>query len=163
MFIDKEHVAKEFLGRNFQKEMDKVLMNLEKEGRVPKLLLHSCCAPCSSYCIEYLSNYFEITVFYYNPNISEEPEYRRRVEEQKKFIRNFPAKYPVSFLEGDYDAQKYFARVKGLEKCQEGGERCFVCYEMRLDEAARKAKEPSNGLFLYNTDDQSVKKQPEIK
>lgn len=162
MFIDKEHVAKEFLGRNFQKEMDKVLMNLEKEGRVPKLLLHSCCAPCSSYCIEYLSNYFEITVFYYNPNISEEPEYRRRVEEQKKFIRNFPAKYPVSFLEGDYDAQKYFARVKGLEKCQEGGERCFVCYEMRLDEAARKAKELQMDYFCTTLTISPLKNSPKL-
>lgn len=147
MFIDKENVAKEFLGRNFQKEMGKIIDGLEKKQLVPKLLLHSCCAPCSSYVIEYLSNYFEITVFYYNPNISEEPEYRKRVEEQKKFIREFPAKHKVQFIEGNYCTQDFYSRVKGMERCREGGERCFVCYNLRLEETAKEARKQGFDFF----------------
>ena len=86
---------------NYQKELEKLLTRLEKEERVPTLLLHSCCAPCSSYVLEYLSKYFKITVFYYNPNISVEEEYRKRVLEQQRFIKEFPAKYPVDFVEED--------------------------------------------------------------
>ena len=81
---------------NYQKELDKLLDTLTKEGRVPRLLLHSCCAPCSSYVLEYLSNYFEITVFYYNPNIYPEEEYRKRVAEQQKFIEKLPVKFQIS-------------------------------------------------------------------
>ena len=90
-----------FEQRNFQKELDKKISMLEEQGIVPSLLMHSCCAPCSSHCIEYLSDYFHITVFYYNPNISAQEEYRIRVEEQKRFINEFPAKYKVSLKEGD--------------------------------------------------------------
>ena len=97
-----------FEQRNFQKELDKKIAGFQKDGIVPTLLLHSCCAPCSSHCIEYLSDYFHITVFYYNPNISAEEEYRKRVEEQKRFISEFPAKYKVSFIEGDYDTKEFY-------------------------------------------------------
>ena len=96
-------MATPFENRNFQKELEKKLQKLKEAGEVPALVLHSCCAPCSSYVIEYLSDYFKITVFYYNPNISEQEEYRKRVKEQQRFINEFPAKYPVGFIEGDYE------------------------------------------------------------
>ena len=130
-----------FNQRNFQKELDKFIVELQKEERVPTLLLHSCCAPCSSYCIEYLSNYFKLTVFYYNPNISYEEEYKKRVEEEIRFIKEFKTKYPVEFIEGDYETEKFYEMAKGLENCPEGGERCFKCYEMRLRKTAVLAKE----------------------
>ena len=110
---------------NYQKELDKLLDTLTKEGRVPRLLLHSCCAPCSSYVLEYLSNYFEITVFYYNPNIYPDEEYKKRVAEQKEFIERFPAKNQISFIEGRFNKEDFYAMAKGLEDVPEGGERCF--------------------------------------
>lgn len=125
---------------NYQKVLEKTLEENQKNGKIPTLLLHSCCAPCSSYCLEYLSNYFHVTVFYYNPNIYPDEEYYKRVEEQKEFIRKFPAKYEISFLEGAYDKEKFYAMAKGLEDVKEGGERCFLCYELRLREAAELAK-----------------------
>ena len=88
--------------RNYQYELDKLIQELETSGEVPTLLLHSCCAPCSSYVLEYLSQYFKITVLYYNPNIYPESEYRYRAEEQKRFISLLPVKHPISFVEGDY-------------------------------------------------------------
>ena len=132
-------MAVPFENRNFQKELEKKIDGFVREGKVPRLLLHSCCAPCSSYVIEYLSQYFEITVFYYNPNISMEEEYKKRVAEQQRFIKEFPAKHKVSFIEGDYDTFVFYNTVKGYEKCKEGGERCFLCYELRLRETARRA------------------------
>lgn len=125
---------------NYQKVLEKTLEENQKNGKIPTLLLHSCCAPCSSYCLEYLSNYFYITVFYYNPNIYPDEEYKKRVKEQKEFIRKVPAKYEISFLEGAYDKEKFYAMAKGLEEVKEGGERCFLCYELRLREAAELAK-----------------------
>ena len=127
--------------RNYQKELDKLLEGLVRDKKVPTLFLHSCCAPCSSYCIEYLSQYFEITVFFYNPNISPEAEYKKRVEEEKRLISELPTKYPVKFLEGEYQPEKFFAMAKGLEKLPEGGERCFGCYEMRLLESIMLAEQ----------------------
>lgn len=141
-------MAVPFENRNFQKELEKKIDGFVREGKVPRLLLHSCCAPCSSYVIEYLSQYFEITVFYYNPNISMEEEYKKRVAEQQRFIKEFPAKHKVSFIEGDYDTSVFYNTVKGYEKCKEGGERCFLCYELRLRETARRAVE---GEFDYFT------------
>ncbi len=132
-------MAVPFENSNFQKELEKKIDGFVREGKVPRLLLHSCCAPCSSYVIEYLSQYFEITVFYYNPNISMEEEYKKRVAEQQRFIKEFPAKHKVSFIEGDYDTSVFYNTVKGYEKCKEGGERCFLCYELRLRETARRA------------------------
>lgn len=135
--------------RNYQKELDKIIEANEKAGIVPSLLLHSCCAPCSSYCIEYLSQYFKITVFYYNPNISEAEEYKKRAEEQKRLIASMPTIHPVAFTEGEYHPEEFFAMAKGLEHCPEGGERCFRCYEMRLRAAALAAKE--QGLDYFAT------------
>ncbi len=132
---------------NYQKELDKVIENCERQQMVPKLLLHSCCAPCSSYTLEYLSQYFEITVFYYNPNIFPEEEYYKRVEEQQRFITQLPTKHPVHFVEGAYDTERFYAMAKGLEQVPEGGERCFKCYELRLREAAKMAKEGNYDYF----------------
>lgn len=134
---------------NYQKELDKLLIKLEKEGRVPRLLLHSCCAPCSSYVLEYLSKHFEITVFYYNPNIFPESEYTKRILEQQMLIGEMEMRYPVSFIAGNYDKEKFYEIAKGLEHLKEGGERCFRCYELRLEETARIAKE--GGFDYYTT------------
>ena len=127
--------------KNFQKELEKIIQKNQEEDKVPTLLLHSCCAPCSSYCLEYLSNFFKITIFYYNPNITEEEEYKKRVEEQKRFIHDLPVKYPISFIEGAYTPEKFYQIAKGYEKVPEGGERCFRCYQLRLEESGRVAKE----------------------
>lgn len=132
---------------NFQKELDKILNSLGEE--TPRLFLHSCCAPCSSYCLEYLCQYFYITVFYYNPNISAETEYRKRVEEQKRLIASYNREqkgYPISVIEGDYEPARFFEIAKGYESCPEGGERCFRCFDLRLRETAIRAKE---GYFDY--------------
>ncbi|MGN1114237.1 MAG: epoxyqueuosine reductase QueH [Oscillospiraceae bacterium] len=126
---------------NYQKKLDEVIEKIKQSGDIPALLIHSCCAPCSSYVLEYLSQYFKITIFYYNPNISPKEEYLKRVEEQKRLISQLPVKYPVSFVEGRYDEDEYYNAVKGLEHIPEGGERCFACYRLRLEETAKLAKE----------------------
>ena len=124
---------------NYQKELDRLLERLKSEERVPRLLLHSCCAPCSSYVLEYLNRYFEITVFYYNPNIYPESEYTKRIWEQQELISRMPFVHPVSFLAGPYDQERFYEMAQGLEHVKEGGERCLKCYELRLSEAARMA------------------------
>lgn len=129
---------------NYQKKLDEMLKTL---GETPKLLLHACCAPCSSYCLEYLSRYFEITVLYYNPNISPEEEFKKRAEEEKRFISEMPVKNPVTLVVDDYEPDEFFSAVKGLENAPEGGERCFVCYRLRLERAARYAKEHGFDYF----------------
>ena len=138
---------------NYQKELDKLISNLQKEKKVPKLLLHSCCAPCSSYVLEYLSDYFEITVFYYNPNIFPESEYTKRILEQQMLLQDMKVKYPVSFLAGGYERDRFYEITRGLEHLKEGGERCFKCYELRLEEAAKIAQE---GEFDYFTTTLSI-------
>ena len=132
---------------NYQKELEKLIEQLSREERVPKLLLHSCCAPCSSYVLEYLSKHFEITVFYYNPNIFPENEYTKRILEQQTLISDMKAKYPISFLAGNYDRNRFFQIAEGLEHLREGGERCFKCYELRLEEAAKVAKDAGFDYF----------------
>ena len=134
---------------NYQKELDKLIEKLEQSKEVPRLFLHSCCAPCSSYVLEYLSQYFEITVFYFNPNIAPEEEYRKRVEEQRRLIEQLPAVYPIQFEEGRYVPEEFYSRVRGLEKEPEGGARCRVCFELSLEEAARLASE--SGYDYYTT------------
>lgn len=151
-----------FENRNFQKELEKKLCEITKSGKTPSLLLHSCCAPCSSYVIEYMSQYFDVAVFYYNPNISDNDEYRKRVEEQKRFIGEFPAANKVSFIEGDYEPDVYFKNVKGLEKCEEGGERCFVCYKMRLEKTAKLAKELKFDYFTTTLTISPLKKSAKL-
>lgn len=134
--------------RNFQRELDVLLKQLTT---VPRLLLHSCCAPCSSYVLEYLRRYFEITVFYYNPNISIDAEYQKRVAEQKCLIDAYnqlpDSGYPISVIEGDYEPEVFYAAAKGLEQCPEGGERCFACYALRLRKTAELAKKLEQDYF----------------
>ncbi len=132
---------------NYQKELDVKLAELAAEGRVPTLLLHCCCAPCSSYVLEYLTEHFHITAHYYNPNIDERAEYDKRVNELKRLISEQPHKYPVSFSEGIYEPEKFFDIAKGYEDVPEGGERCFRCYRLRLAEAADAAKAGNYDYF----------------
>lgn len=138
---------------NYQKELEKELEQISAKNCVPKLLLHSCCAPCSSYVLEYLSEYFEITVLYYNPNIYPESEYSKRVKEQKKFISDMYSRYPISFIEGDYDTDSFYDMAKGMENVREGGKRCFGCYELRLQKTAELA---ANQDFDYFTTTLSI-------
>ena len=121
---------------NYDLEMEKQMSNL-KEG--DSLLLHACCAPCSTACLERVANFFKVTIFYYNPNITDESEYRKRIEEIKKLLTLINPKYKVELLEGDYDPNKFFEMAKGLENEPERGKRCYKCYEMRLEETARIA------------------------
>ncbi|MBQ8559377.1 MAG: epoxyqueuosine reductase QueH [Tyzzerella sp.] len=132
---------------NYQKELEKLIQNIQKEEKVPRLLLHSCCAPCSSYVLEYLSDYFEITVFYYNPNIFPENEYTKRILEQQMLIHDMKVKHPVSFIAGSYEREKFYEIAAGLEHLKEGGERCFKCYELRLEESAKMAQEGEYDYF----------------
>jgi len=121
---------------NYDVEMEKQMAKLH-EGA--ELLLHTCCAPCSSAVLERLANFFKITIFYYNPNITNKDEYHKRVLEVKKFISEFKTKYPISFIEGKYDPDRFFAINKGLENEPERGRRCYKCYKLRLEETARVA------------------------
>lgn len=132
---------------NYQKQLDKIIEELGDE--VPSLLLHTCCAPCSSYCIEYLAEYFNITVLYYNPNIYPEAEYLKRKAEQKRLISEMKTKYPVKMLDCDFESEKFYQMVKGMENCREGGERCFKCYRLRLQKTAIEAKK--NGFDYFTT------------
>ncbi len=157
--------------RNYGKELDKIIAKWkeadEAEGKIGKtpgrkLLLHSCCAPCSSYVLEYLREYFHITVFYYNPNITEDEEYRKRVEEQKRLIEEYNRQVEeadfkdmhstvkarrIEVIEGDYEPDCFYGAAKGLEKCPEGGERCFKCYGLRLEKTAKLAAEQGFDCF----------------
>ena len=133
--------------RNYQKELEKLIEKQQRDGGKPSLLLHSCCAPCSSYVLEYLAPYFNICDFYYNPNISPKKEYEDRKEELVRLIREMGLSAEVSFLEGTYRPEEFFAMAKGLEDLPEGGERCFKCYEMRLRESAKIAAEQGAEYF----------------
>lgn len=132
---------------NYQLEMEKIIEANQKQNKMPTLLLHSCCAPCSSSVLEQLSKYFIITIFYYNPNITDEVEYQKRVLEQKKFISMVDAINPISFVEGDYNPKLFLNAIKGLENLGEGSERCFKCYRLRLEETAKRAKELNFDYF----------------
>lgn len=138
---------------NYQKVLEKIIKKLQIEEITPSLLLHSCCAPCSSYVLEYLSEYFKITVLYYNPNIFPLEEYKYRIEEQRRLIESLPAKNPISFIPTEYEPEKFYEAVKGYENIHEGGERCFKCYELRLREAALYAR---RGDFDYFTTTLSI-------
>ncbi len=133
--------------RNFQRELDRLLERLAAEGRVPRLFLHSCCAPCSSYVLEYLSKYFEITVFYYNPNIYPPKEYDERLAEVRRLVSKMEFAHPVTVVAGVYDPALFFDAVKGLEAEKEGGARCERCFRLRLMEAARLAKDGGYDYF----------------
>ncbi|MBQ8078258.1 MAG: epoxyqueuosine reductase QueH [Eubacterium sp.] len=132
---------------NYQKETDKIIDSITSQDFVPRLLLHSCCAPCSSYTLEYLSQYFAITVFYFNPNISPQSEFEKRFAEQKRLIESLPAKNKIELVKGEYDYNVFLEIAKGLEDVREGGERCFKCYRMRLEQTAALAKEQGFDYF----------------
>ena len=137
---------------NYQKELDKILGRLseEKKEKPPTLFLHSCCAPCSSYVLEYLCKYFSMTVFYFNHNITDSAEYGKRVIEQKRLIEAYNREgkgYPIAVVEGTYDTKCFFDMARGMEDCPEGGERCFRCFALRLEETARRAKEAGSDYF----------------
>ncbi len=130
---------------NYQIKLEEIIEK-EKEN-IPRLLLHSCCAPCSSYVLEYLSKYFEITILYYNPNISPYDEYKKRLEEQIRLINEMKTKHKISLLECNYDNDIYENMIKGLEEEPERGTRCLKCYNLRLEYTAKLAKEKSYDYF----------------
>ena len=123
---------------NYDLEMSKQLENI-KVGE--KLLLHVCCAPCSTACIERLANYFEIILYYYNPNITDEVEYNKRLDEVKRYASLIDTKYGIEVIDGKYDPKSFFEISKGLEEEPERGKRCYKCYKLRLEDTASKADE----------------------
>lgn len=127
--------------RQYQKELDAILKGIESNEQIPKLLLHSCCGPCSSYVLEYLAPYFEIIVFYDNPNIQPIEEYAHRLAEQRRVIDHISAPHGIRLIEGNYEPMRYVQAVKGLTHLPEGSERCFACYRFRMEAAAALAKE----------------------
>ena len=129
---------------NYDLLMEKQISEM-KEGST--LLMHACCAPCSSACLERIGNYFDISIFYYNPNITDKDEYAKRVEEIKKFISSFKTKYPIKLIEGRYDPNEFFKIAKGLEEEPERGMRCYKCYKLRLEESAKVASELNFDYF----------------
>lgn len=129
---------------NYQRRLDELINNL---SGTPRLLLHCCCAPCSSYVLEYLSRFFEITCLFYNPNISPAEEYEKRAEELRRLISEQFHENPVSIIVEKYNPQDFFAAIKGYEHIKEGGERCFRCYRLRLEMAAKYAKEYNFDYF----------------
>ncbi len=133
--------------RNYQKELDRIIEENSKAGKVPTLLLHACCAPCSSYCLEYLAEYFSITVFFYNPNLYPADEYDKRADEVRRLISLLQVKNPVKLIVADFDDKEFYTRVRGMEKLPEGGERCRKCFELRLEKTAQIAKENSFDFF----------------
>ena len=132
--------------QNYQKQMDTVVASLP-QGERPRLLLQSCCGPCSSYVLEALTPYFRVTVLYYNPNIQPREEYDLRLENQRKSIAGLPTPSGGGILECDYDGEKYDAAVKGLESEPEGGARCTVCFRLRLEETAKRASKLGYDFF----------------
>lgn len=133
--------------RNYQRELEALIAENEASGTVPRLLLHVCCAPCSSWCLEYLAPHFEVTVYYYNPNIDSAEEYRRRAEEEERLLREMKLPRPVGFLKGPYEPERFAEMARGHEKDAEGGVRCFLCYEQRLRKTAEVAKEGHYDCF----------------
>ncbi len=129
---------------NYNEKMKEMINNIPKGTT---LLLHTCCAPCSSTVIANLSKYFTITIFYYNPNIEPEEEYEKRKEEQKRFIKEYPSMYPISFLDCDYEPEKFHQIAKGYEEEKERGARCPRCFRLRLEKTAQMAKEKGFQYF----------------
>ena len=125
---------------NHQLLLERELARIEASGRRPRLLLHSCCAPCSSYCMEYLTRWFDLVVYYYNPNISPVAEFEHRLAELRRLVAEMPLG-SVEIIPGVYDPERFFEIAKGLEHAPEGGERCERCFRLRLESAAEKARE----------------------
>ena len=129
---------------NYQVVLDETLKNLSGKK---KLLLHACCAPCSSYVIEYLSEYFDITILYYNPNIDTEDEFNLRLSELERFVKSFKTKNEVKVVSLGYDNQEYLDEIKGLESEKEGGRRCLKCYRLRLLKSCLYARDNNFDYF----------------
>lgn len=125
--------------RNYAKELEQLIQKLQQEGKVPRLLLHACCAPCSSAVLEYLSQYFAITLLYYNPNIAPLEEYQKREAELRRLVSQMKFTHPVALLPCQYDGQAFVQAARGLEGEPEGGKRCEVCFRLRLRYAAQEA------------------------
>ncbi len=132
------------LKRNYQKELDNKINSLTNK---PELLLHCCCAPCSSYTLEYLNRYFRISVFFYNPNITNPEEYEKRILEEKRFLSEYPFPEPIAWIPADYRPEDFFDAVKGMEQIPEGGKRCERCYGLRLRETAKTAAAQGFPMF----------------
>lgn len=132
---------------NYSKFLEEILEDIDNKNIRPKLLLHSCCAPCSSYVIEYLFKYFDITIFYYNPNISPISEYLKRKEEQIRLIKEIKSTNKLNIIDCDYDNDIYEEMIKGLENEPERGNRCTVCFSLRLRKTAVTAKEMEYDYF----------------
>lgn len=126
------------INMNYDIEMEKEIERIKEER--PKLLLHACCAPCSSAVLERIANYFKISILYYNPNITDEGEYQKRLEELKRFVSAFDSKKEIEVIDGRYQPEEFFEMSKGLEQEKERGKRCYLCYQMRLEETAKLAK-----------------------
>lgn len=133
--------------KNYQTLLEQIIQKHQKEGRVPSLLLHSCCGPCSTYVLEYLSKHFHIHVLYYNPNIYPSEEYYFREDEQKKLIETLETAHPIRFVGARYEPDEYYHAIQGHEKDPEGGDRCALCFTLRLEEAAKAAKEQGFDYF----------------
>ena len=129
------------MAENYQLKLDRELERITATGNTPRLLLHSCCAPCSSYVLEYLSRYFAITVYYYNPSVAPASEFEHRAAEQVRLIQQMPLQNPVEWVIAPYDATECAAIAKGREHLSEGGERCTECYRLRLERTAAYAAE----------------------
>lgn len=136
--------------RNYQKELERILVSLQKQEKKQKLLLHACCAPCSSWVLEYLADKFEITLYFYNPNIFPEVEYQKRALELQRLVEDmFPKGHSISICAEEYDPNSFYNMAKGLEQLPEGGERCFRCYELRMRKAIIYAA--NNGFDYFTT------------
>lgn len=135
------------MSTNYQRELDLALNQITSTGETPRLLLHSCCGPCSSHVLEYLSQYFSITVLYYNPNIYPESEYIKRAAEQQRLLEKMRFTNPVDLIPADYRPEVFDQAVQGYEAEPEGGKRCLKCFELRMDATAKLAKEHDYDYF----------------
>ena len=143
------------MNRNYQKELDSIIADIVKSGIKKKLLLHVCCAPCSSYCLTYLANYFDIVTDFYNPNIAPIEEFNKRADEFKRFVSEIQDKESGVFSKAtdiqvnisEYEPERFYEIAKGLEEVNEGGERCFKCYRLRMEHAAKMAAEIGADYF----------------
>ena len=133
--------------QNYSLELERIIAKNKTEGKRPSVLMHACCAPCSSYVTEYLHEVFSLTMFFFNPNITSEDEYLYRESELCRLLESMPLKNPVGLIKGRYNTDEYFAAVKGLENTGEGGARCAKCFELRLLETALNAKEKGFDYF----------------
>lgn len=123
---------------NYQQKMEDMLKNLPK-NRVPTLLLHSCCAPCSSYVLEVLSSFFKITIYYYNPNIAPIEEFQKRLSEEKRLVQEMNPRYPIEVIDGIYENDCFESAIDAYRNLKEGSARCFSCYRLRMESTAKLA------------------------